>query len=107
MIAKELVMSHRLKQVEIAKLLGVSQPAVSLYFRERRGRAINLENESDIAAMVKNFAASLAEDELSPKAFFVTFCRICSAIRAKGSMCRLHKTFDLTINIEECGFCRL
>ena len=37
-IARELVYSHRLNQQEVSSLLGVSQPAVSQYVRQLRGR---------------------------------------------------------------------
>jgi len=52
MIAKELVTKHGLNQVETARLLGVSQPAISLYSRKARGNALNLENDHDIAVLV-------------------------------------------------------
>jgi len=107
MIAKKLMMKHKLKQVEVARLLGVSQPAISLYFRNRRGKAIDLENESDITNLIENLAASLAKDISSPKDFISEFCEICTTIRARGLMCKLHKTFDPTIDIEKCGICQL
>ena len=105
MISKELMMKHKLKQVETAKLLGVSQPAISLYFRERRGKAIDLENESDITFLIENLAASLASGNSSPEDFISAFCDICTKIREKGLMCKLHKAFDPTIDIEKCGIC--
>jgi predicted transcriptional regulator len=107
MIAEELMTKHKLKQVETAKLLGVSQPAISLYFRKRRGKAIDLQNERDITNLVENLAASLAKGNLPPKDFISMFCEICSTIRAKGLMCKLHKAFDPTIDIEKCGICQL
>jgi predicted transcriptional regulator len=107
MIAEELMTKHKLKQVETAKLLGVSQPAISLYFRKKRGKAMDLENESDIANLVENLAASLAKGNLPPKDFISMFCEICSTIREKGLMCKLHKAFDPTIDIEKCGICQL
>lgn len=107
MIAKELMMKHKLKQVETAKLLRVSQPAISLYFRKRRGKAIDLENESEISNLVENLAASLAKGSLSTKDFISAFCEICTKIREKGLMCKLHKAFDPTIDIEKCGICLL
>jgi len=105
MIAKELMMKHKLKQVETARLLGVSQPAISLYFRERRGKAIDLENESDITFLIENLAASLASGISSPQDFISAFCEICATIREKGFMCKLHKAFDPKIDFEECGIC--
>lgn len=107
MTARELIMKHKLKQVDVAKLLGISQPAISLYFRKKRGKAINLEYESDVVALIENFAASLAKDDLPPKDFIVAFCEICRTIRAKGLMCKLHKSFDPTVDIKECGICQL
>ena len=105
MIAKELMLKHKLKQVETAKLLGVSQPAISLYFRNRRGKAIDLEDENDIARLIEKLAASLAKGNSSPKDFIPAFCEICTTIREKGLMCKLHKAFDPIIDIEKCGIC--
>ena len=107
MIAEELMTKHKLKQVETAKLLGVSQPAISLYFGKKRGKAIDLQNERDITNLVENLAASLAKGNLPPKDFISMFCEICSTIRKKGLMCKLHKAFDPTIDIEKCGICQL
>jgi len=105
MIAKELVTKHALKQVEVAKVLGVSQPAVSLYYREIRGRAIDLENDRAVKILIQKLTASLAEGNLSHKDFIPMFCEICRTIRAKGLMCKLHKAFDPGIDIEECELC--
>lgn len=107
MIAKELMTKHELKQVEAAELLGVSQPAISHYFRRRRGKAIDLDNERDIASLMENLAASLAKGNLPSKDFISMFCEICRTIRTKGLMCKLHKTFDPDIDIEKCGICQL
>jgi len=105
MIAKELMTKHKLKQVEIAKLLKVSQPAISLYLRKKRGKAIDLENESDIANLIENLATSLAKGVSSSEVYIPKFCEICTTIRAKGLMCKLHKAFDPAIDIEKCKLC--
>jgi len=105
MLAKELMAKHELKQMEVAKLLGISQPAVSLYYRKMRGRAIDIENESDVKIMIENLAESLTKGNLSHKEFIPIFCGICRTIRAKGFICKLHRTFDPTIDIEKCELC--
>jgi len=105
MIAKELMAKYELKQGEAAKLLGVSQPAVSLYYRQIRGKAIDLESDTEIIALIENLAASMVKGKLSHKDFIPMFCEICRKIRAKGLMCKLHKTFDPTIIIEKCELC--
>ena len=107
LIAKELMTKYALKQAEAAKLLGVSQPAISLYHRQIRGSAIDLENDAEILKLIQNLAASLAEGGLTHKDFIPRFCEICRTIRAKGLMCKLHKAFDPTIDIEKCELCSL
>ena len=105
MIAKELTAKHGLKQEEAAKLLGVSQPAISLYYRKMRGKSIDLENDSDITRLIESLVDSLATNDLSRKEFIIKFCEICKTIRAKGLLCKMHKAFDPAVNIEECGLC--
>jgi predicted transcriptional regulator len=104
-IAKELMTKHGLKQAEAATLLGVSQPAVSLYCRKIRGRAIDLENDREVTTLIEALATSLAKGDLSHKDFIPTLCEICRTIRAKGLMCKMHKTFDPSIDIEKCELC--
>jgi len=106
MVAKELMAKHNLKQAEAAKLLGISQPAVSLYYRKMRGKAIDLENDVDIEKLMENLADSLAGGGLSHKDFIPKFCEICRMIRAKGLLCKMHKAFDPSIDIEKCELCR-
>jgi len=105
MIAKELTTKYDLKQAEAAKLLGVSQPAISLYYRKIRGKAIPLENDPDIAKPIENLAALLAKGGVSHKDFISMFCEICRIVRAKGLLCKMHKAFDPSIDIEKCGLC--
>jgi len=107
MIVKELVAKHGLNQAKTARFLGVSQPAISLYSRKARGNAINLENDRDVVVLVGKLTNSLAKGKLSHRDFIVMFCEVCSTIRAKGLMCRLHKTFDPTIDIDECELCAI
>jgi len=105
MLAKELMTKHNLKQAEVAKLLGVSQPAISLYSRKIRGKALDLENDHDAKKLIGNLADSLAKGGLSHKEFIPAFCEICRTIRAKGLLCKMHKAFDPSIDIETCELC--
>jgi len=104
-IAKEIMTKYNLKQAETAKLLGVSQPAISLYYRKIRGKAIDLEKDPDIMNLIENLAASLAKGNLAHKDFIVMFCEICRVMRGKELLCQMHKTFDPSIDIEKCGLC--
>lgn len=105
MIAKELMAKHGLKQVEAAKLLSVSQPAISLYCRNIRGRAIDLENDREIKRLVTNTAESLAKNNLSRRDQILAYCEMCKLIRRRGLLCKLHKIFDPLVDIEKCELC--
>lgn len=105
MLAKELMAKHDVNQAEAAKLLGVSQPAISLYCREMRGKTINLESDRDVQELIEQLAELLANGNISHSEFIPKFCEICKAIRAKGLLCQIHKAFDPLIDVESCGLC--
>ena len=105
MLATTLATKYHMKQVEIARLLKVSQPAVSLYYRRIRGKAMSIENDAQIMQLIEKFAQSLAKNEVSQEDFMLRFCQICTVIRAKGLMCHLHKMFDPTVDTEKCKIC--
>jgi predicted transcriptional regulator len=105
MIAKQLMAKYGLKQAETAQLLGVSQPAISLYYRRIRGRAINLDNDGEIKDSIEELATRLSKHSLSNAEFISAFCDICRKMRAKGLLCDAHKTLDPSIDIENCGYC--
>jgi predicted transcriptional regulator len=105
MIAKELMTAHNLKQAEAAELLGVSQPAISLYYRKMRGKAIDLDNEVEVKRLIEKLTTSLVEGNLPRKDFTLKFCEICKTIRAKGLLCQMHKAFDPSIDVEKCEIC--
>jgi predicted transcriptional regulator len=106
MIAKRLMANYGLKQAETAQLLGVSQPAISLYYRKIRGKAINLENDSEIKDSIEELARRLSQRNLPNLEFISAFCDICRKMRAKGLLCEVHKTLDPSIDIENCEHCK-
>lgn len=106
MVANELMSKHNLNQAEAAKLLGISQPAVSLYQQKLRGNSINLENDDEVKGLVAKHAAFLANDAPSYTEKLASFCEICSIIRSKGYLCSIHKSFDPAADLEKCDFCK-
>ena len=106
MIANELTESHKLKQADAAKLLDMSQPAISLYQAKLRGTALNLESDPEISALVTRHADYLAKGTIAQKETLLSFCGICKALRAKGHLCQIHKTFDPNVSIDACRFCQ-
>ncbi len=105
MVAKELVKEYGFRQIDAAHVLGVSQPAISLYSRDIRGKAIHLENDGEVQVLIDNLAKSLAERKTSRQEIVLTYCKICRIIRSKGLLCKLHKALDPLVEIENCDLC--
>jgi predicted transcriptional regulator len=106
MVADELMHKHHLKQAEAARLLGISQPAVSLYQKKLRGNSIDLGGDPDITALVAKHADNLMNGAPTYKDTIQSFCSICKIIRFKGFLCKIHKAFDPTIDFEKCDYCQ-
>lgn len=106
MVANELVSERNFNQADAAKLLGVSQPAVSLYQQKLRGNAISLENDEEITSLVTKYADLLVNGPPRQSEKLGSFCEICRTIRSKGYLCSIHKSFDPTFDIEACNFCK-
>ena len=107
MIANELTVKYRLKQAEAAKILDISQPAISLYQAKLRGNAIDLESDPEITALVTKHADYLIKNSVAQRDALISFCGICKTLRAKGYLCQIHKAFDATVSIETCRFCKI
>jgi predicted transcriptional regulator len=106
MIATQLTERHNLKQAEAAKLLDISQPAISLYQAKLRGTSLNLESDPDITALITKHADFLVKGIATQEENLFSFCGICKTLRAKGLLCEIHKAFDPAVNIEACRFCQ-
>jgi predicted transcriptional regulator len=106
MVASELMSKHSLNQAQAAELLGVSQPAISLYQKKLRGNSLDLWNDADIAASVAKRAELLVNGGGESKNTLGWFCGICKTLRAKGYLCKIHKDLDPTVNLDDCDFCK-
>ena len=106
MIANELRGRYNLKQAEAARLLDMSQPAISLYQAKLRGTSLDLEGDLEVAGLVKKHADYLVNGFATQREKLLSFCGICKTIRAKGFLCDIHKAFDPSISVEMCGFCQ-
>jgi predicted transcriptional regulator len=106
MVATQLMNNHNLNQAQAANLLGISQPAVSLYQKKLRGNSLDLWGDPDVTASVTKQAAFLASGTTDHKNNLAWFCSICKTLRAKGYLCKIHKDLDPNIDIENCNFCK-
>lgn len=90
-ITKELMDTHGLNQVETARKLGVTQPAISQYRSKLRGRGARmLLTNKKIVILIKNLAKKIATGEMKPQRMHEELCNICKNIRKEKIICKLH-----------------
>jgi len=105
LIVKRLVEEHGMTQQEAARLLGVTQPAVSKYLHEKRGAAIKLggieaidEATGEIAKLVSSHKAHQIEVMSKIEA-------ACDYVRKNRYMCDLHKKLEPSMDVNSCHVC--
>jgi predicted transcriptional regulator len=104
-IARELTQTYGLKQKDVARLLGVTQTAVSKYTRHVRGIVLKVEDIEEIQPTLKEIVVSLANGRMSKYELVAKFCVACEIIRRKGLMCELCKLSDPSIDVQQCIVC--
>lgn len=97
-VAKELISSYNLNQSEAAKLLDVSQPAVSQYLRQLRGKSNLIENKTVITE-IKDISNKLYLKQIDQSQLAANMCRISKIILDDGKNGSFHK-------IDDCAACR-
>ncbi len=104
-IARELTQSYGMKQKDVARLLGVTQTAVSKYTRHVRGTVLKIEDVEEVQPRIREIVVSLANGRISKYELVANFCITCEIIRRKGLMCDLCKLSDPSITVQQCFVC--
>ncbi|MEM2890298.1 MAG: helix-turn-helix domain-containing protein [Candidatus Hadarchaeum sp.] len=85
MVVKDLVRRYELSQVEVAKKLGITQPAVSQYLSALRGkRELEKKLMKSIGSDIKSLVDDVASGKLSQADVVRRYCAICSRMKKKG-----------------------
>jgi len=103
-LAKKLLEEHGLRQKEAAKLLGITQAAISKYARKVRGRALDLENIPEIQVLTAKTANRLVSEEISRSQLVQALCEACNLVRKKGLVCPLCRRRDRSF--KDCSICK-
>ena len=105
-IARELVVTYDLKQQDVAKILGITQSAVSKYASRTRGNILQVNGIQKVQPLLAELVTLAAKDrEFSRDFFLQKFCEACKTIRQTGLMCPLCRKADVSIDNQECSFC--
>ncbi|MEM1558273.1 MAG: hypothetical protein QXG12_06745 [Thermoproteota archaeon] len=90
LISRRLVENYNLNQIQVARLLEVTQPSVSNYMGRRKG-SVKIRRFLN-NTMVNEYAASLAqkifEQGLSIKNLSDDICELCTKLRKSGYLTR-------------------
>lgn len=85
LIAKKLIEDHGMSQTQVAVMLDTTQPAISQYRRDLRGRKISvfLSNQR-LTEQLERTANNIANGNVSPEKTGLEFCRMCKCMRDIG-----------------------
>jgi predicted transcriptional regulator len=103
-LAQTLTQQHELNQIEVAKILGITQSAVSKYNKKVRGTTIPLDGMPEVQTITNQIASILLTKPARQMEIMKLFCQACTIIRSKGLMCELCQQ-NQTPKIDECSFC--
>lgn len=103
-VAKRLINEQRLNQQQVAKMLGLTQAAVSNYIRNVRGLAFGLENSEDIQTVTSWIVTRIlkSSDRLT---IIYAFNDAIRYIKRKKIICPLHKKIEPELDINNCNVC--
>ncbi len=104
LLAKELTGTCGLSQEDAARLLGITQTAVSKYVHKVRGNTIHLSSD-EIVFSLRKTASLLANEGLDRTELALQLCQTCRQIRRKRLMCTLCKRDDPSCKPNECFIC--
>ena len=104
-VAKELTQTYKMKQNDVAKILGITQTAISKYVRDVRGRVIRIDQTEEIRNMMNEIVSQTATDKISGSQLTLRFCEVCRMVRRNGIMCELCKRSDPILDINLCKVC--
>ena len=95
----ELLNEHELSQKEIAKLMEISEAAVSQYKKDKRGKLAELPEH--VISELKISAKKINSQEAS---VFAETQRLLREIRNDLTICKIHQILDENVP-EDCGVC--
>lgn len=105
LVVKRLVEDHGMTQQQAAKLLGVTQPAVSKYLHEKRGAAIKLTGIKEIDNATDEIADMVSSRKVKPIEVMSRIEAACDYVRRNRYMCDLHKKLEPSMDVNSCHVC--
>lgn len=106
MIVKELYLSYKLKQKEIANLLYLTQAVVSYYLSNNRGKIVNISEYNDVIRIIKEKTRLIINQKPGPSDIARIIIEITHYFMRNGYLCHYHKTLEPDVSDGKCGLCK-
>ena len=104
-LAEILYYDEGLKQEQIAKILGITQSAVSRYIEGQRGALIDFKNIPEVDSKLKKIAKKIVSGKIDEYIVQVEIMRTIFVLLAKKKLCNIHLRVDPTIDYNKCNIC--
>lgn len=109
-LSKELVIEKGLKEEEVARMLGITQAAVSNYLRGTRGDnglISKLMSLSEIMTMIKEIGNDLSTNRAYTAKTLSKFIALCNYMRYSLIICDAHHSLERNIDEKVCEQCKV
>lgn len=109
-LSKELVIEKGLKEDEVARMLGITQAAVSNYLRGTRGDneiISKLTSLSEIMGMIKEISTDLSTNKAYTAKTLSKFIALCNYMRYSLIICDAHHSLERNIDEKVCEQCKI
>ena len=107
-LAKKLADTHKVREDEISKMLGVTQAAISNYIRGTRGDPkliTKLLSEIQVVKMLDEISDNLASNMAYTPASLSKFIGLCNYIKSSLLICDIHHNLESNIDETICKEC--
>jgi hypothetical protein len=109
-LSKELAIEKGLKEEEVARMLGITQAAVSNYLRGTRGDnelISKLKSLSEIMSMIKEISDDLSTNRAYTAKTLSKFIALCNYMRYSLIICDAHHSLERNIDEKVCEQCKI
>ena len=109
-LSKELVIEKGLKEEEVARMLGITQAAVSNYLRGTRGDnelISKLMSLNEIMSMIKEISNYLSTNRAYTAKTLSKFIGLCNYMRYSLIICDAHHSLERNIDEKVCEQCKI
>jgi uncharacterized protein len=108
-LAKKLIKEYALKEEDVARVLGITQAAVSNYVRGTRGDVeliSKLESVREVMRMIDDIGKDLSTNKAYTPSTLAKFVGLCNYMRYTLIICDVHHSIESNIDEQVCEQCR-